>query len=25
VKLTFLDGLMDDLNLEIYETYDFVR
>jgi len=25
VKLVFLDGFMDDLNLETYETYDFVR
>jgi len=25
VKLAFLDGFMDDLNLETYETYDFVR
>jgi len=25
VKLTFLDGFIDDLNLETYETYDFVR
>jgi len=24
VKLSFLDGFMDDLNLETYETYDFV-
>jgi len=23
--LFFLDGFMDDLNLETYETYDFVR
>jgi len=25
VKLAFFDGFMDDLNLETYETYDFVR
>jgi len=25
VKLAFLDGFMDGLNLETYETYDFVR
>jgi len=25
VKFAFLDGFIDDLNLETYETYDFVR
>jgi len=25
VKLAFLDGFMDGLNLETYETYDCVR
>jgi len=25
MKLAFLDGFMDGLNLETYETYDFVH
>jgi len=25
VKLTFLNGFIDGLNLETYKTYDFVR
>jgi len=25
VKLAFLDDFMDDLNLDTYENYDFVR
>jgi len=25
MKLAFLDGFMDGLNLKTYETYDFVR